>query len=146
MSISKLLENNLLLKECVEALEIELLPDYESDKMSTIFTKIIPITKWGMVDWKRINKKIEVGYDEHLLIPVLEKLMGESFDTTVYIEWYSAGIPIIQANLKKIVECFDDVVCVDLRKFIFNPTAGYVIEVLSSGLITVGIIPGYGES
>ena len=114
--------------------------------MSAIFRKIIPITRWGMVDWKRINKKVEVGYDEHLLIPVLEKLMGEKFDTTVYIEWYSGGIPVIQADLKKIVKYFDDVICVDLRKFIFNPTAGYIIEILSSGLITVGMIPNDGES
>src|ERR1700679_3058852 len=144
--VSRLLENRPLLKECIEALKVGLLPDDESEKVSDMFRKIVPITKWGKVDWAKINKKIEVGYDPQLLISALEKLMGGPFDTSVYIEWSSSGVPIIKADLKDIVDNFDDVTCVAFEKFIFNPSAGYIIEILPSDLMTIGIIPDQGNS
>jgi len=141
--LTKLLENNIVLKECIEALQVDLLPEHESDKMAEIFVKWVPMTRWGKVDWKKINKKIEIGYDVQLLIPMLAKLIKHKFSTSVYIEWSSTDNPIIKTDLKDIISNFDKVICVDFEKFIFNLSEGYIIEVLPSGLITAGIIPVY---
>ena len=49
-------------------------------------------------------------------------------------------MPVIKANLTNIINNFDDVDCVSFDKFIFNPSQGYIIEVLFDGQITVGVL------
>lgn len=138
---SNVLKNRPLFKECVEALGANLLPKEESDKLTTIFKTIFPITAWGKIDWNKIDQKIDIGYDPHAIIPALKKLLQNTIDESVYIEWSTASIPIIQTNLIDIINHFDDVTCVSFEKFIFNPTQGYIIEILPSDQMTVGLVP-----
>jgi hypothetical protein len=46
----------------LEALNVPLLPEEESDLLSKLFRQIVPITEWGKVDWEKIDNKIFVGY------------------------------------------------------------------------------------
>lgn len=129
--VSKFLANHSLFKECIEALNVSLLPEDEADILSELLLQIVPITTWGKVDWEKITHKIEVGYNPQDIIPALKKLLGNNVDTQVYIEWDNNALPVIKTTLEDIVRAFDDVACVSFEKFIFNPFAG---------LITVGLI------
>lgn len=137
---SKLLENRPLFKECIEVLGVNLLSEQESDRLSALFQQIVPLTNWGKVDWDKIDQKIDIGYDPQNIIPTLERLIKEPIDTSVYIEWSTASVPVIKADLRNIIEHFDDVTCVAFEKFIFNLTSGYVIEVLPSYKMMAGLI------
>ena len=141
----KLLKSLPLLKECVEALGIDLLPRVESNSISDLFDLMVPLTDWGKVDWIRIDRKVDVGKRPEDIIPVLTGLLGGSFDTSVYIVWSSMFIPIIKTDIESIVKNYIDVICVSFEKFIFNPDVGYVIEILPSRQITAGLIPNYEE-
>lgn len=138
--MSNVLKNWPLFKECLDALNTTLLPQEQSKELSKLFINLFPITKWGKIDWDKIERKIAVGDNLAEIIPSLEKLFGRSFDHSVYIEWNNAGLPIIQSDLETILTHFDDVYCVAFDKFIFNPQEGYVIEIIPLNPITVGII------
>lgn len=139
--VSNILKNRPLFKECVEALNAQLLPKEESDYLSKLFDKMFPITKWGKIDWSKIDKKITIGYNPQQIIPALQKLMTQPVDKTIYIEWSTASIPVIKTNLDSLINHFDDVTCVSFEKFIFNPHQGYIIEILPSDEMTIGIMP-----
>jgi hypothetical protein len=135
-------KSNPLFKECIDALrEVTILPMPESVEMSNTFEKSFPITEMGKIDWKRIENKIEVGYDPNDILPALEKLFGKPVDTKVYIEWSTMGIPVIQTDLKRIIDVFDYVTCVSHEKFIFNLEIGYILEILVSDKMTIGVVP-----
>lgn len=138
--LSKFLENNPLFRECLQSLDGKLLSIEESDKVTNLFEKIIPLTRWGKVDWSKIDKKIKIGSNPNQIIPALNQLVGKKIDKNVYIEWSDGGLPAISANLENIIDHFANVTCVALEKFIFNPTQGYIIEVLAGDLMTVGVI------
>ena len=126
--------------ECCEALNVDFLPKQESDKLSELFDQIVPITKWGKVDWQKIINKNFIGSDANKIIPTLELLLQQPVDKIVFIEWSTYGIPVIRTNLDAIIKHFDDVTCVALEKFIFNPVQGYIIEIRIGDAITVGLI------
>jgi len=132
---------NILFDECIMALEAKVLSNSKSEEIEATFVKLFPTTGWGKIDWKKIDKKIEVGFDPLEIIPALKKLLGNSIDKSAYIEWSDGQLPIIQTNLDAIIKHFDDVTCVSFEKFIFNPDVGYIIEILPSDKITVGVIP-----
>ncbi|HBR70396.1 TPA: hypothetical protein DIC20_05745 [Candidatus Dependentiae bacterium] len=133
--------SNVLFDECVKILKAKILPKFESEKMYDLFIQLYPMTKWGKIDWGKIDKKIEVGFDPENIIISLKNLLGNSFDKSVYIEWDDAQLAVIQTNLDIIIKHFDDVTCVAFEKFIFNPDIAYIIEILPSDKITVGVIP-----
>jgi hypothetical protein len=138
---SKFLLNKPLFRECLEALGVSMLPEQEAEKISELFIHMYPITEWGKIDWDKIDKKIDIGYEPQNIVPALEKLLQGRVDKTVYIEWSTGGLPVIKADLDKVIEFFDDVTCVAFEKFIFNPTVGYIIEVLPSYKMSVGLVP-----
>lgn len=137
----KILESRPLFKECLEALNTQLLPETESDNLSKLFNELFPITEWGKIDWDKLPNKIDIGCEPLNIIPALEQLLNnKSFDQSVYIEWSTGGLPIIESNLSNIINHFDDVTCVAFEKFIFNPNLGYIIEILPGDQMTVGIV------
>lgn len=141
-----LFRNRPLFKECIEILNIDLLSDEQSDQLSQTFKRIFPITKWGKIDWNKIDNKIAIGTNSSEIIPVLEKLLGATlYDKTAYVEWSTASIPVIKSNLDDIIRYFDDVSCVAIEKFIFNSEIGYIIEVLHSDEITIGLLKTFQE-
>lgn len=135
-----LLNNFPLFCECVEALEPELLKWEESYKILDIFKKMYPIAFWGKVDWEKVENKIEVGYDEREIMPAFYRLLGSGANVIVYILWNDASYPIIKTTLEKIIPCYEDVVSVSFETFIFNPETGFILEIVNSGLITMGVI------
>lgn len=130
-----------LFRECLEALHGSMLSDDESDTLFDQFEKCFPITKWGKIDWNKIDHKIEIGYNPENIIPSLEKLFGKKIDTTVYILWSSATFPMIKTDLHNIAPWFDDVISVSPEKFIFNLEYGYVLEILICNKMTIGVVP-----
>ena len=117
---SNMLQHYPLLQECLEALNVSLLPTETSESISRLFKQIIPITKWGKVNWDAVEQKVFIGYDQNNIIDALERLLKKTVDEQVYIEWSTYEIPVIQAHLKSIIAHFDDVTCVAIEKFIFN--------------------------
>lgn len=139
--MSKILENRPLFKECVDALGITLLPDVESDLLHELFKFMFPLTDWGKVDWDKVTKKTNIGCDPRDIIPALEQLLDNKFfNRAVYIDTSTGGLPVIRTNLDDIINNFDDVTCIAFEKFIFNLDLGYIIEVLPSNDMTVGLI------
>lgn len=128
-----------LFEECIEKLKAKILSPKEATKISEVFIETFPLTAWGKVDWSRITKKIKVNSADQI-IPSIEKLLNKKADKSVYIEWSEGNLSAIQTNLDAVINNFDDVTYVAFDKFIFNLTVGYIIEILSSGEITVGII------
>ncbi len=141
--VKEIFKNRPLFNECIEALNAVVLPQEESDKMSILFQQMYPLTEWGKIDWEKIRLNRYIGCDQNKIIPVLKELIKKPLDPAVYIEWSDAGLPIIQANLDKIITYFDDVTCVTFEKFIFNPQEGYIIEIRPGDNITVGIIDNH---
>ncbi|MCC7414948.1 MAG: hypothetical protein IT346_02540 [Epsilonproteobacteria bacterium] len=127
--------------ECVEALNATILSPEEDMLLTDLFEKHFPITKWGKIDWEKIDHKIEIGYDPEDIVSSLERLLGKKVDTTVYILWSSAGSPGIKTDLNKIAEFFDAVISVAPEKFIFNLELGYILEILVSDKMMIGTVP-----
>jgi hypothetical protein len=138
--MSRILENYPLFKECIDALGTNLLSEKQSEELSALFMSIFPITKWGKIDWDKIDMKIDVGCDPAQIVPALQQLLKCPVDKTVYIEWSSGGLPVIKTDLDSIIRAFDDVTCVAFEKFIFNPKVGYIVEILPGDKITVGVV------
>jgi hypothetical protein len=139
----RILGNRSLLKECVEALKATLPTKETSDKMEELFESMYPITRWGKIDWDKIDQKIKIGYDPNNIIPALEQLLKCPVDKRVYIEWDDGGIPVIESNLDAVISSFDEICRVSFEAFIFNPQVGYIIEKRSSFKITVGLVKPY---
>jgi len=83
--LSKFLNHHPLFKECVEKLNPTILSDQESEEMLKLFETLFPITKWGKIDWEKIDKKIKVDFDPEEIIPALKKLLGDAINKSVYI-------------------------------------------------------------
>lgn len=134
---SKLLENDDLLRECVEVLHPTLLSPKESLKMYDVFRSLYPITPWGGIDWIKISQKIVIGDDPFCIMKCMKELLHDkSIDTDIFIAWGDAGTPVMQ----KVIVYFDYVACLSFEKFIFNPHIGYVIEILFNDSMTVGLV------
>ena len=127
--------------ECVEALDATILSNQETINLFKIFKKSFPITTWGKIDWEKIDHKIEIGYDPEDIVSSLEPLFGKKIDTTVYVLWSSADSPGIKTDLNKIAKFFDEVISVAPEKFIFNLEFGYILEILISDKMTIGVVP-----
>jgi hypothetical protein len=74
--MDNLLKNNSLFKECLEALNGSLLPNEEAKEILELFEKTFPITNWYKINWDKIDKKIEVGYEPEDIISELTKLLN----------------------------------------------------------------------
>jgi hypothetical protein len=75
---SNMLQHYPLFQECLQALNVSLLPAEKSESLSRLFEQIIPITKWGKVDWDAIERKIVIGYDQHKIIEALEHVLKKT--------------------------------------------------------------------
>lgn len=139
--IRNFFKDDQLYVECLIALHVKPLNDGESNLMHEVFKSIFPITKWGKIDWDKLTKKISIGYNPKNINSALKHLLEDkSFSRDVYIEWSTGGLPIIKTNLDDIIKSFDDVTCVSFEKFIFNLDIGYVIEILTSDEMTIGLV------
>jgi hypothetical protein len=128
-----------LFNECVDVLKANILTPKENIKISELFIKTFPLTCWGKIDWGNVETKEKITASNQIIL-TLEKLLGARIDKAVYVEWSEGDLPAIHTNLDDIINNFDDLTSVAFDTFIFNITDGYIIEILSSGEITLGLI------
>ena len=138
-----ILQNNVVFTECIKTLKVNLLPEEEEKSLDNWFKKHVPMTKWGRIDWENFDRKMSMGYDPQQILWILNLFLEIKgpFDKTTYIEWGEVGIPVIKTNLDDIIGNFEKIAPIAFEKFLFNPSLGYVIEVLHSNQMTVGIVP-----
>lgn len=130
-----------LYKKCIETLNAAILNWKDSHFMSEIFEKCYPLTPPYNIDWNAIEKKINVEEKKENILSSFHQLFSELPDTSVHILWNDASYPLLKANLKAVIEHMEDIRCLSSTAFIFNVEEGYVIELLNTGLITIGIVP-----
>lgn len=130
-----------LFEECVAKVNATPLSVKEDLRLGDLFEERFPVAAWGKIDWEKVDRKIEVGYDPKNILPSLEKLFGKKVDTTVYILWSSARQPMIKTDLEKVVDFFDYIISVSPEKFVFNLELGYVLEILICNKMTIGVVP-----
>ncbi len=66
------------------------------------------------------------------------KSMDKTISDPVYIIWSDSSMPIVQSDLKKILEHFDDVEAVSPNTWLYCPSAGWVVELYHDGEIILG--------
>lgn len=130
-----------LFEECIDILKPEILSHAESDQILLSFESIYPLSPWAKMEWSKVEKKVEIGYEENLILPLTEQLLGHPVKNKVYLVWNDGTLPIIRTNLDLIVEFYDDVTCFGFEKFIFDLNERFIIEILPGGRITAGIVP-----
>ncbi len=141
--LSKLLDDDILFKECVEALadNVEILSKHETDKIFALFRKTIPIYHGGSrIDWDQVPERVVIQEREQT-ISLLEKLLREPVDVSIYVLWNDASLPVIKTDLSSVLKNFDDVVSVGFETWFYNPYQGYIIQYYYLGEMDAGIIP-----
>ena len=131
--------NNRLLAEFFGVVDAEILSFDEVKKNTELFGSIYPLTPWGKIDWSAIEIKEEINCIEEI-IPILHAILMKPIDPEVYILCDDAMMPRIKANLGDIITHFLELQRISMHKFIFNTKQGYIIEVLFSGDVTIGLI------
>lgn len=128
----KRVENNILLKECINALasDAELLKKEDADKIYKIFNETIPFLPWG-IDWKQL-KSVHVVDD-------VKKLKSVCRSEYFYIIW-NAELPIMKSDLFSIIRCIDDISAVEPDTWLLSLNCDEVIELYHEGKITVGMV------
>ena len=128
----KRVENNILLKECIIALEssAEILKKEDADKIYKTFQERIPFLPWG-IDWKQL-------YSVHI-VDDIKKLRDVCKSEDFYIIW-NAELPIIKSDLLSIIGCMDDISAVEPDTWLFSLNYDEVVELYHEGKITVGMV------
>ena len=127
-----------LYEECIYALgeEIEILSSVEANNILISFKNTFPITKWGRVDWNKFNSFNKITSPDNIL-EVIEKYDIDLNDS-VYIIWDEVTLPIVKANLKRVLEVIVDITAVSFNTWLFNPSSNYIIEFYHENEITFG--------
>jgi hypothetical protein len=129
-----------LFDECIEALGkgTAVLTNQESVEISKTFSSIFPITKWGRIEWDKIDKKIQVDSVNEILKYLHEQ--DKCIDTEIVILWDEATLPVIKSDLAQIIKVIDDVTSVSFDTWLFSPILKYVVEFYHNGEVTIGIL------
>jgi hypothetical protein len=105
-----------------------------------LLKRMVPFTHNGKVAWEKVAKKQLFGNDVQEILHVLQNLLEQPIDKTIYLQWSDATLPIVQTNLDAALSLLEDIRKVTFELFLFNSHQGYLIEVLPRGQITVGLI------
>lgn len=132
-----------LFHECIAALkdDVRILTQDESYEIWAQFKNNIPlIPNSAKINWSKINLKESVA-DLNQVIPNLTILLKKTFNSSVYIFWNDASVPVISSELNLVLANFDDVISVGFETWFYNPEEGYIIEHNHSGYLTIGLLP-----
>lgn len=135
--------DNPLFIECVEALNnnIIILSEDESDSIWRLFNHKVPVIKGGSrIDWEQINKKNNIDLPTQIITKLKRLSLQKDINTSIYILWNDASLPVLKSHLDSVLKHFDDVTCVGFETWFFNPSAKYIIEYYYLGDITAGLI------
>ena len=132
---SKERENNVLLKECIEALhDYGYVLDNEAElSVYNNFKNTLIFTPWG-IDWvggKKLKNIKHIQFESELK----EVCSKDNY----YIIW-GKGLPIIRCGLNSIIKYLDDIRAVDADTWLFSTDYNEVIEFYHEGRITLGQI------
>lgn len=129
-----------LLEECLDALDVKhnaIIKNKENkEKIVKKMIERFPPTFYGRIDWEKCSNKYNIT--SHQDIITLLKSKGKETNNPVYILWSDSSMPIVQSNLKKILEHFDDVEAVSPNTWLYCPFEKWVIELYHDGDITLG--------
>lgn len=120
---------------------VDFITDYAANKILASFREIVPLTYWGWINWDRIENRIILGTDQDRIIPELTRLLGDTFDRTVYIEWCDEELPLAKMALENVLKNYRQTIELSVETILFNLEAGYIIEIDASRIITVGLLP-----
>lgn len=128
-------ENNILFKECMEALHNDgfILDNEEELLVYNDFKNKLVFTPWG-IDWeggKKIKNIKHIQFESEL-----KEICSKD---NYYIIW-GKGLPIIRCGLNSIINHLDDIRAVDADTWLFSTDYNEVIEFYHEGRITLGQI------
>lgn len=127
-----------LTEECIEALgkNITILDEEEKGIIMDMFLQLVPLTKWGRINWGDMSIKHNFKTPES----ILEKCE----DAEYYIIWSDPTKPIIKSNLNNIIEKDNiyEVLAVAPNTWLLSYDFSSVIEFFHEGEITVGDLEG----
>ncbi|OQA35363.1 MAG: hypothetical protein BWY54_00614 [Candidatus Dependentiae bacterium ADurb.Bin331] len=138
-SNSVIFSKNTIFEECIEALgpDVFVLSKKESSEMWKIFKNKVPFTKGSRIDFNKVNNSISIDYLDEV-IPTLSKILNAQIDTSVFILWNDASVPVIKTTIELAFEHFNDVISVSFETWFFNPDQNYVIEYYYFGEMNLG--------
>ncbi|WP_324822891.1 hypothetical protein [Sinanaerobacter sp. ZZT-01] len=128
-------KNNILLKECMEALHDDgfILDNEDARLVYHDFKGSVVFTPWG-IDWeegKKIKKIKHIQFESELT----EICSKDNY----YIIW-GKGLPIIRCSLNAIINHLDDIKAVEVDTWLFSTDYSEIIEFYHEGRITLGRI------
>ncbi len=142
-----------LLDECIDLLSphVEVLNEVDSDFIFEYMEMVIPFHSSGRVDWREMtNNKIlyhrlgRVDWREiaskKLILSLNELGNIIKYDSTVYVCWDDANLPVLSCKLKILVENLYDVTCFSFDTWLFNPEEEWIIEFYHEGEVVFGKI------
>lgn len=123
-----------LYEECLEALRnnYTILSNDDGNKILSELEDKFPFTNWNRIDWNKIIKKEQVKS----ALDIKEELT--SYNSTVYIIWDEATLPIIKSDLFSVIDAIDDVTAVSFDTWIFSYIKQFVVEFYHGGEIKIG--------
>ena len=127
--------------EFIKTYGLEIFSDDEANTILAEFQSMIPFTSWGHIDWDKFEKRICVGKNANDVLPALEKMFTNPFDTGVYVERKQLEAPLMRINLTPETTHYRSIWSRACGTFLFNLEERYVIEVDLQGNIMVGLIP-----
>ena len=128
-------------QECIDMLgkAAVVLSKKETDAQWDLLKRMVPFTHNGKVLWERVIKKRLVENNAQDIFDTLQNLLGCPIDKKIYIQWSDATLPILKTDLEHALSLLEYIQKVTFEMFLFNPTQGYLIEMLPNQ-ITVGIV------
>lgn len=115
----------------------EVLTSKEQKIVLENFFGAYPFTRWGRIDWEKINNKVLVEYIDEIG-PRLAANKKDNNDPC-YIIWGMDNLPIIKACLNDILNNIDDVTAVGPDTWLYCPKGGWIIEFYHEGEVTLGL-------
>jgi hypothetical protein len=131
-----------LAQQCIQMLgdNAVVLSKKETEAQWNLLKRMVPFTKNGKVAWEKVTKKQLVSNDVKEILGALQDLLERPIDKTIFIQWSDSTLPIIQTDLDAALSLLEPIRKVTFELFLFNPHQGYLIEVISRGQITVGLV------
>ncbi|NHM33634.1 hypothetical protein [Neobacillus terrae] len=123
----------ILFDECIEVMgsDVTIFSNEKSNELYESFQEQVPFTPFNGIDWYKIEK--------HHLISDLSEVADLLNQENVEEYWGYGNFPVIKANLKTIINAFDDLIAVSSDTYLYIPMK-YVIEVYHEGEITIGYL------
>lgn len=131
-----------LAEQCIKMLgdAVVVLSKQEAEAQWDLLKRMVPFTRNGKVEWQKVSKKRLVGNNAQEILDALQDLIKQPIDKDIYIQWSDDSLPIIKTNLEVALSLLEPIKKVTFEVFFFNPTQGYLIEILSKNQISVGLV------